>query len=269
MACKTCNGIGAIRANGEVVHCPECYCSRCNGRRIIFGERGVSTCPCVAERRGMPDEMALAGIPKLYRNTSFDNFETGFPSCSRSQKKAKILAHGFAKDPTAGGGILFHGKVGLGKTHLAIAILRERINMGFSGRFYDGMSFVRMIQGAYGTPGRTPALMQPALTCDVLLLDDLGAFAITDDRQEIIGHVLNTRYNEQKTTIITTNFPFEGSLLATTDPEKVLDTKKEKTLGDRIGDRVVSRLQQMCLSVGIIGVDFRSTVAKARFGEGA
>lgn len=268
MACQTCLGVGTVRKAGEVARCPECYCSRCNGTRMVFSDKGVAPCSCVAERRPPRDGMAEAGIPKLYKNTNFDNFDTDFPSCSKSQKKAKILAMGFARDPSAGG-ILFHGKVGLGKTHLAIAVLKERIHMGFSGRYYDGMSFVRMVQGAYGTPGRAPELMQPAMTCDVLLLDDLGAFAITDDRQEIIGHVLNTRYNERKTTIVTTNFPFEGSLLATTDPKKVLDEKKERTLGDRIGDRVVSRLEQMCLSVGIIGVDFRSTVAKARFGDGA
>jgi DNA replication protein DnaC len=81
---------------------------------------------------------------------------------------------------------------------------------------------------------------------------------------------LNTRYNDRRTTIITTNYANAGPLgsgdLMPSAFAQARNAVREETLGDRIGERMRSRLQEMCVVVEMQGVDFRQTVNLARFG---
>ena len=93
---------------------------------------------------------------------------------------AKVMAKDFATDLTTGAtGLLFHGSLGAGKTHLAIATMKARMERGFTARYHDGFSFIKMIQSTYGErePGGLSEadVMETAIKCDVLVLDDLGA----------------------------------------------------------------------------------------------
>ena len=107
-------------------------------------------------------------------------------------------------------------------------------------------------------------LLDPVLTTEVLVLDDLGAQKPTDWAWDNVALILNARYNNKLTTIVTTNYPDlppgGGGL---TDVERAA---RELTLGDRIGERMRSRLAEMCIRVEMTGKDFRQTVKRARFG---
>jgi len=77
--------------------------------------------------------------------------------------------------------------------------------------------------------------------------------------------VLNTRYNDKRTTLITTNYadlPPAGA----GEGKAQSRAAREETLGDRIGERMRSRLAEMCVAVEMRGEDFRRTVGRARFG---
>jgi DNA replication protein DnaC len=90
---------------------------------------------------------------------------------------------------------------------------------------------------------------------------------------------LNTRYNDKRTTLITTNYPNQPSALLQAQSTSVTDrdvsrttptnaatrAMREETLGDRIGERMRSRLQEMCIVVPMHGDDFRQTVRRASF----
>jgi DNA replication protein DnaC len=79
-----------------------------------------------------------------------------------------------------------------------------------------------------------------------------------------VALILNTRYNDKQTTIVTTNYPdLPAGSGSQTEAERAA---REQTLGDRIGDRMRSRLAEMCVRVEMSGEDFRQTVKKARFG---
>jgi DNA replication protein DnaC len=79
-----------------------------------------------------------------------------------------------------------------------------------------------------------------------------------------VALILNTRYNDKQTTIITTNYPDLGA--GNGGQTEVERAAREQTLGDRIGDRMRSRLAEMCVRVEMTGEDFRQTVKRARFG---
>jgi DNA replication protein DnaC len=96
----------------------------------------------------------------------------------------------------------------------------------------------------------------------VLILDELGAQKPTDWVWDTVALILNTRYNDKRTTLITTNYPNAAAALARSS-DKVI---REETLGDRIGERMRSRLAEMCVEVEMRGSDLRQSVKKARFG---
>jgi len=83
-----------------------------------------------------------------------------------------------------------------------------------------------------------------------------------------VAHILNTRYNDKRTTIITTNYtnlPPLGSVEGTSALAAARNATREETLGDRIGERMRSRLQEMCVVVEMQGEDFRQSVKRASF----
>jgi DNA replication protein DnaC len=79
----------------------------------------------------------------------------------------------------------------------------------------------------------------------VLVLDELGAVKPTDWVRDTMMQIINTRYNDRKLTIFTTNY---------TD---VRLQPSEETLEDRVGARLRSRLYEMCKTVLVEGEDYR------------
>jgi DNA replication protein DnaC len=110
-------------------------------------------------------------------------------------------------------------------------------------------------------------VLRPVFEAEVLVLDELGAAKPTDWVWDTVAHILNTRYNDRRTTIITTNYPNlpPGVAQAATGRGAAREAMREESLGDRIGERMRSRLQEMCVVVEMHGQDFRQTVKRATF----
>ena len=167
---------------------------------------------------------------------------------------------------TAGKGLLFTGSIGVGKTHLAVGVLRRLVReRGVKGLFCDYRELLKSIQNSYNPQVDTTELelLQPVFAAEVLVLDDLGAQKPNEWVWDTVALILNTRYNDRQTTIITTNYPdLPAGSGAKTDLERAA---REQTLGDRIGDRMRSRLAEMCISVEMKGDDFRQSIKRASF----
>ena len=148
------------------------------------------------------------------------------------------------------------GPPGVGKTHLVVALIRHLIlEKGVACLFYDFQDLLKEIQNSYNAASGTTELeiLQPLFAADVLVLDDLGARKPSVWVEEMLSHVISTRYNNLRTTLSTTNY---------------LDSppgKGDPSLTDRIGERVRSRLHEMCQVVEISGPDFRREIRKADF----
>ena len=261
-ACPTCGGTGWTRLSRD-------------------GVEGVTRCECVKLSRG--DRLFRnAKIPDRYTHCDFENF--AIPrSPDRSIERAKIIAAKFVDEYPMSQpfGLLFMGPQGIGKTHLAVAIIKQLIKLkSVPCLFCTFHELLKQIQNSYNPVSKTSeiSLLQPVVETEVLVLDELGAQNPSEWVQDEVAYVLNYRYNNQKVTIITTNYldeperkerkaEFPDSLMTDAEYEKL--GKKERRVGiadslsERIGPRMRSRLYEMCRRVEMRGDDFRRAVKHA------
>ncbi len=211
--------------------------------------------------------LAEARIPKRYEHCDLDSYMPNDPS----QKKAKADVSRFLERyPLIDVGLLFLGPCGVGKTHLAVALLKQVIcEKGDTGLFYDFRDLLREIQGSWNAVSQTSeiAILRPVLEANVLVLDELGSNKPTDWVRETVAFIINSRYNDKKTTIFTSNYL---DAAAGGEPEGSRErlsagNVREETLTDRIGARLRSRLYEMCKVVDVRGKDFRKEIRQATY----
>ncbi len=225
--------------------CPLCY-----GSGMEFLKEGVRPCKC-RQVDSHTKLLKAARIPKRYENCSLNNFEPK----NKSQREAHWLSYKLTSEYTPnfdGRGFLFTGPVGIGKTHLAVSILKSLTERGFDCLFYEFGGLLKEIQNSYNPVSQTSEwkVLEPVFNAEILVLDEIGASKPTDWVRDTMAHIINTRYNDKKLTIFTTNY------LDTTTSER------EETLEDRIGIRLRSRLFEMSKTVKMNGEDYRRTIDK-------
>ncbi len=240
------------------------------------GSRVAKECECRAQRRQLR-QLAAARIPDRYIHCTLDDYEPGFAGANGSLSKALVMARSFVRSyplETDGNGLLLTGSIGVGKTHLAIGMLRALMQeRGALGLFYDYRDLLKQIQNSYNKSAGPSEMeiLRPVFEAEVLVLDELGAGKPTEWVWETVAHVLNTRYNDRRTTILTTNYanlPPAGFDSQST-VSSIRAAAREETLGDRIGERMRSRLQEMCVPVEMTGTDFRQRVRRAAYASWA
>jgi DNA replication protein DnaC len=224
--------------------CPKCFGA---GLEVVAG-KGARVCEC--QKKNAQDKLIKKSkVPKRYYNCDF----TGYKVSTPSQQKAFNFAMKLAMEyPAIERGLLLTGTVGVGKTHLAVSIIKALTERGFSSLFYEFGSLLKEIQDSYNPNTKSSELkiLSNVFEAEILVLDEIGASKPTDWVKDTMAHVINTRYNDRKLTIFTTNYADDRKL------------DKEETLEDRIGVRLRSRLFEMCRTVKIEGNDFRQTFDK-------
>ncbi len=221
--------------------CPLCYGT---GLEIVAG-KGARQCEC-RKQKSHSTQIEKAKIPRRYENCHFNNYRAMNPSQERAYKFASKLTMDY---PAVERGLLLMGSVGIGKTHLAISILKGLTERGFSCRFYEFGALLKEIQNSYNPISKVSELkvLQPIFDAEILVLDEIGASKPTDWVRDTMAHIINTRYNDKKLTIFTTNYLDERK------------AERDETLEDRIGVRLRSRLFEMSKTVNLNGEDFRRT----------
>lgn len=219
-------------------------CKICFGTGLeIVDGKGARPCSC-RRKDSHSSLLERVKLPRRYENCNFPTYKPQTSQQERAYKYAWKLAMEY---PAVDQGLIFMGTVGVGKTHLAVSILKGLTERGFSCLFYEFGSLLKEIQDSYNSNTKSSELgvLFPVFNADVLVLDELGASKPTDWVRDTMAHIINTRYNDQKLTIFTTNYLDERK------------SDKEETLEDRIGVRLRSRLYEMCKTVAISGDDFR------------
>src|SRR5271165_2577909 len=261
-----------VNTSGEQV-CP--LCGGTGWREVARGDvREVTRCEC--RRKGRAERLlAAAKIPARYEHCELGTFRCD-PENPEDAKlgKARLAAGRFVEEyPVEKTGLLFVGSVGVGKTHLAVGILKALIrDKGVPCLFCDYRELLKSIQNSFNASVRATEMeiLRPVFDAEVLVLDELGAVRSTEWVFDTVNYILNSRYNENKTTIVTTNFPDleEQDKLEAHDARSYSAADRaarRETLGDRIGERMRSRLHEMCKKVEIEGPDFRLHSKQAQF----
>lgn len=253
--------------------CPLCAGTGWKPIEIPGKASRVTRCECRLEKRTVR-LLQAASIPARYEHCTLADFATDFNGAHRSLAVSRLAAGRFVEEyPIEKTGLLFTGPIGTGKTHLAVGIIQELLRgKGVACLFCDYRELLKQIQNSYNPSVQTTELeiLRPVFDAEVLVLDELGAVKPSEWVWDTVSHVLNSRYNEKKTTIITTNFPNlppgdSGGREGRSLTEAARQAARTETLGDRITERMRSRLHEMCRVIHLEGNDFRQRVQSANF----
>jgi DNA replication protein DnaC len=250
--------------------CQEEVCTKCDGAggylfEMDNGYEAWKSCECTTFEKKM--EMCLsARIPARFAAKTLDAFAPGDQTQQRSREHLyQLLINPQDHAPFQPGdkGVLLMGPTGVGKTHLMVGFLRHLIlERGISSRFVDFGVLLSELRDCYNRGLSEMDILTPLINIDVLLLDDLGKGRNSKWELGIIDTLLSARYNAGRTTLITTNY--------TDNPETTLRERSRgrggsegeelltrDTLYERVGDRIYSRLQEMCTFFYVRGSDYR------------
>jgi len=260
-----------IRARGA--HCvaelamQDWQCPSCAGRggtmkRDELGYEFYQPCPCERVKRRMALFNA-ANIGLRYQKATLESFEATTPE----QQAARTVANDFTlMYPAVRGGLIFWGPVGTGKTHLMVGIFRElTLRKGVACRFVDYGNLLNDLKRAYSSHQGDAAVMLPLVDVELLVIDELGKGRGTEWEETVLDDLISRRYNAGRVTLCTTNFePRTGrEERASLNPayqgrsNSSLSDSSAPTLRDRVGERIFSRLCEMCEFVKVTGNDYR------------
>jgi DNA replication protein DnaC len=228
------------------VSASECAFSLCDGSGFLYDEASNTAYDC----RCRPQIVARAKsrnlsavIPSMYRDIAFDRYPVTEmdPQIVAATRR---YANRIEERLDAGRGLWFMGPNGTGKTTLAMLVTQAALKAGRSAARYTLPDLLRQIRKTFDT-GSHVDLFEQLVAVDLLHIDDIGAEQSTAWVLEELYSIVNARYEEQKSMVITTN---------------ILD---RETLCEQINERTVSRLTEMCDELPLLGHDHRMDVRLA------
>ena len=230
-------------------------CSICGGTGWILenveGSKQARACRCRVA--GIQREkLGAAQIPERYRACNLENFNERGAELARAKRIAREFVDTY---PAVDAGLLLVGPSGVGKTHLACAVLSELVlTKGVRGLYVDFSDLLLRIQTTFrpDADSSKEALIAPITDAELLVLDELGASRPHAWVLDVLYNLLNTRYNQKRITVATSNYGDET------------EAGEKDRLEDRLNYRLRSRLYEMCLTVPLRGEDFRKNVLSAQ-----
>jgi DNA replication protein DnaC len=263
-----CSGKGyLLYTDGPLVTAQVCSCI--TGCRICQGQArrvvdGVSQ-PCAdPSPRKVAGILSAAQLPARYVDSSFE----GFTNISGNGRHivARLQKWSAAFTPANGNGILLGGSVGVGKTYLLVALAKSLAARGYSVQFADFFQLLSELKAGYSDGKADPAMMAPLMSCDVLIIDELGKGRNTEWERTVADTLIQGRYNQRRPVVASTNYSLSGDPAPASfnvDLERTTSSRSEfspelfGSLESRVGSRVFSRLRETMEFVELNGDDFR------------
>ena len=214
----------------------------CDGGGMVFDEerRQARACRCRPQLMARKKAAAVAGrIPKRYRDVSFER-QPVLSMPADAVKAVKAYCDRVDARLAEGRGMYFQGDVGTGKTTLAMLIAKTAMTAGHTVAIYSLPRLLGMLRETYDDASEFSlnGLLDRLSAVDLLHIDDVGAEQTSSWVLEQLYTIVNTRYEDGKAIVFTTNLDDDG-------------------LREQIGPRTVSRLFEMCELVRMYGDDQR------------
>ena len=216
--------------------CPQYECDHCRDTGYV----GIKMCACM-RRALVAAGMQSSGLSALLRKQSFETFSMDYyrarpeeyQAMSENYRNLREYAHSFSIEsgkpmPSS---LLFLGGTGLGKTHLSTAIARVVIERGYDVFYNSAVGMIsdfeiRRFGNGIAAEGTDDT--ERYVDCDLLIIDDLGTEVVNQFTLSCLYHVLNTRLNLEKPTIVSTN---------------LMPAELRKLYSDRIASRLTGEFQ--------------------------
>jgi DNA replication protein DnaC len=224
-----------------------CPHGACDGSGFLYDPASNTATPCRCRPRRIARARARqlsAVIPRRYRGVSFDRA----PVVNMDDEVVRLVrefTRGIERNLDQGNGLCFVGDVGTGKTTLAMLVSKTALEAGRTVAIYSLPRLLTEIRMTFDDSARRSHtdLLDRLATVDLLHIDDLGAENTTPWVLEELYSIINGRYEDERSIVVTTNLG---------DPDQ---------LRDRLGERTMSRLTQMCQDVPLFGRDRRKPEA--------
>lgn len=220
----------------------DCPFDLCDGSGMIYDEATNTAYDCRCRRQIIALRKARslsAVIPRRYHDVAFDRYPVIEIEPRAAVRQVRSYVDRIDEHLDAGRGLWFMGPVGTGKTTLAMLVSKAALEAGRSVAIYSLPRLLNEIRDTHRAERSHVDLLDRLTAVDLLHVDDVGAERHTDWVLEQLYSIVNTRYEDQKAIVVTTNL----------SPDE---------LGEQIGSRTVSRLIEMCGDpLPLFGVDKR------------
>jgi DNA replication protein DnaC len=224
-----------------------CAFGMCDGSGLIYeGETNTTyDCRCRPQLIALRKARSLSAvIPRRYRDVAFER-----PPVTEIDAAVVAATRRFAntidEQLDAGRGLWFMGPVGTGKTTLAMLVSKAALKAGRSVAIYSLPRLLNEIRDTHRAERSHVDLLDRLTAIDLLHIDDVGAERTTDWVLEELYSIVNARYEDQRSMVITTN---------------ILD---REALCEQVTERTVSRLTEICDELPLLGYDRRMDLRSA------
>lgn len=218
-----------------------CIFNECDGSGFLYDEQTntATDCRCRAQMIARSRARGLSAvIPRLYADIGFDRYPVTEVDPQATVKATRRFVTRLDQNLAEGRGLCFMGPHGNGKTTLALLVTKAALDAGHSAARYTLPDLLRKIRGTFSTDSHEQ-LFQSLARVDLLQIDDIGAEQATPWVLEELYSIINARYEDQRSMVITTN---------------IMDREQ---LCQQITERTVSRLNEMCEELPVLNADLR------------
>jgi DNA replication protein DnaC len=219
----------------------KCSFGVCDGSGLVIDEATNTAydCRCRAQLIARAKARSLSAvIPRRYRDVAFER-----PPVTEMEwdvvRTTRDFTDSINEQLETGRGLWFMGPVGTGKTTLAMLVSKAALGAGRSVAIYSLPRLLNEIRDTHRAERSHIDLLDRLTAVDLLHIDDVGAERKNEWVLEELYSIVNARYEEQRSIVITTNIDEHGALC------------------EQIGARTVSRLTEMCQEMLVSGDDRR------------
>lgn len=254
-SCLICNGLGYIIKEGtqfaEAIKC-SCLsqCLKCNNSKyqkiVINNYVFYKKCDCA----NLDNRIKLfnnARIPKKFYNKTLENYE--HKGGNQGFIRMELLTFR-KKFPLEKKGLLLFGLPGVGKTHLLVSIISFfTLELGISCIFVDYFQLLQNIKSSFQEGEGEERIIDEIVENEIIALDELGKGRGSEWELNVLDNIISKIYNGNKILLVTTNFfpkNYKSQLFIDAD-----------SLEDRVGERIFSRLCELCSFYLVDGPDYR------------